>query len=204
MAHNSPAHRPAADSGGVRWHYRGRRASRIVQTRRLRARNSDEQRRLDYDRALIPLPGPGLAPGTGVGPTAHTRGRPGPANGGCWRGSGSWGSRLPRPSVSTTPAPNSNGTGKLRHWTPRAIAATSPAVPPRSAGAGPSVGKGDRIHGAPGASDRHSNYTAGRRHQMEAENTHELFIDQLNCHLNKSFLNSGTIYQLYDFDVSAE
>ena len=89
-AHKSPARRPGpgAGSGSMRLHYRGNRAGRVVQARRQRARNAEQQRRQDLDRTLIPLSGPGLAPGIGEGPTAQTRDRPGPAAGCYWRGSG--------------------------------------------------------------------------------------------------------------------
>ena len=108
MADKSPARClvAPAGSGGVRRHYRGRRAGRVVQARRQRARNA-EQRCQDYDRALIPLSGPGLAPGMGEDPTAQTRDRPGPAADGCWRGSGSEGSCRVDSHLSRRPPPHS-------------------------------------------------------------------------------------------------
>ena len=68
----------------MRRRYRGRRAGRIVQSRRLRAIH-----RQDYDRALIPLTDPGLAPGIEESPAVQTRGRPGLTADGCQEGSGS-------------------------------------------------------------------------------------------------------------------
>ena len=56
----------------MRRRYRGRRAGRIVQARRLRAIH-----RQDYNRAIIPLTDPGLAPGIEESPAVQTRGRPG-------------------------------------------------------------------------------------------------------------------------------
>ena len=89
----SPARRPTEGSGGVRRHRRGVRAGWQVQARRLRAINYERQHRWDHDRAMIPLPGPGLAPGIGVSSPAQTRGRPGPTVGGCRKDPGSESSR---------------------------------------------------------------------------------------------------------------
>ena len=66
----SPAGLPRAGSGGVSRHRRGRRAFRLVQARRRLAIDAEHQRRL----ALIPLSGPGPAPGTGDGAAAERSG----------------------------------------------------------------------------------------------------------------------------------
>ena len=89
--HGIPITGPPSRCGQRRckWHIRGRRAGRIVQARRLLARNADQQRHHDNDRALIPLSGPGLAPGIGDSSLAQTQDRPGPAADRCRRGSGS-------------------------------------------------------------------------------------------------------------------
>ena len=93
MGDKSPVSREETGDGGVRRHYRGRRAGRIVQARRQRAINADRQRWPDSDRARISLSGPELAPGRGAGPVAQARDRPGPAVDGCRKGSGRGDSR---------------------------------------------------------------------------------------------------------------
>ena len=98
------ARRPEAGSGGVKRFCRGRRAGRIVQARRKRARIADQQRRQNYDRALIPLLGTGFAPGTGDCPPAQTRDRPSPATDGCRKGSGSVHSRRVEDHLSRRPS----------------------------------------------------------------------------------------------------
>ena len=135
MADKSPARCPVAPagSGGVRRHYRGRRAGRVVQARRQRARNA-EQRCHDYDRALIALSGPGLAPGMGEDPTAQTRDRPGPAADSCWRGSGSGSSCRVESHLSRRP-PSQAATEPAIPATGRPAAAAdpdSPSPPPPS------------------------------------------------------------------------
>ena len=77
----------------MRRHCRGKRAGRAVRERQHLARHSDHQHRPDYDRALIPLAGPGLAPGIGDSTAAQTRDRPGLTAGGRQEGSGSESSR---------------------------------------------------------------------------------------------------------------
>ena len=100
-------------------HYRGRRAGRLVQARRLRAINNELQRRLDYDRAPLSLSGPGPASGTEARPPAQTRDRPGLTADGCQEGSGSVssrrvGSHLPLLQIVTPPRLTARQTAQVR------------------------------------------------------------------------------------------
>lgn len=58
-----PTRHLGARSGGLSRHRRGRRAGRLVQARRRLAIEAENERRLDFGRAVIPLLGPELAPG---------------------------------------------------------------------------------------------------------------------------------------------